>query len=114
MFDYDELYTLQVLFTYDDNDEMVLHQLGKFDGRTVTSAETYLSTSQEVADATNDTTGINNMQWPDAVVGFLPVLYGFLPKGMLTSNWGYLLTSASTIAARDLSHNSYGGCQRRS
>ena len=47
----------QVLFTYDDNDEMVLHQLGKFDGRTVTSAETYLSTSEVVDDAASDTTG---------------------------------------------------------
>ena len=83
MFDYDELYTLQVLFTYDDNDEMVLHQLGKFDGRTVTSAETYLSTSQEVADATNDTTGINNMPCPVArrSRGFSSGTIRFSPKG---------------------------------
>ena len=36
---------------------MVLHQLRKFDGRTVTSAETYLSTSQEVDVASDDTAG---------------------------------------------------------
>ncbi|XP_028397610.1 heat shock protein 75 kDa, mitochondrial-like isoform X2 [Dendronephthya gigantea] len=46
---------VEVLFTYDDNDEMVLHQLKKFDGRTVTSAETYLSTSQEVDETSGDT-----------------------------------------------------------
>ena len=37
---------------------MVLHQLRKFDGRTVTSAETYLSTSQEIDDAGDDATGM--------------------------------------------------------
>ncbi|XP_046852743.1 heat shock protein 75 kDa, mitochondrial-like isoform X2 [Xenia sp. Carnegie-2017] len=41
---------VEVLYTYDDNDEMVLHQLRKFDGRNVTSAETYLSTSGESDD----------------------------------------------------------------
>lgn len=47
---------VEVLFTYDDNDEMVLHQLRIFDGRTVTSAETYLSTSQDTDDASDDAT----------------------------------------------------------
>ena len=37
---------------------MVLHQLRIFDGRTVTSAETYLSTSQDTDDASDDATGI--------------------------------------------------------
>lgn len=46
------------MFTYDDNDEMVLHQLRKFDGRTVTSAETYLSTSQEIDETSGDAAGI--------------------------------------------------------
>lgn len=36
---------------------MVLHQLRKFDGRTVTSAETYLSNSQDTDDANDDNAG---------------------------------------------------------
>lgn len=48
---------IKVLFTYDDNDEMVLHQLRKFDGRTVTSAETYLSTSEDSTVDTDEAKG---------------------------------------------------------
>ena len=46
-----------MLFTYDDNDEMVLHQLRKFDGRPVTSAETYLSTTEEPTVDSDETKG---------------------------------------------------------
>lgn len=46
---------VEVLFTYDDNDEMVLHQLRNYDGRPITSAETYLSTTEESTTDSNET-----------------------------------------------------------
>lgn len=38
----------QVLFTYNDQDDVVLHYLKKFEGKPIISAENYLSEAEDI------------------------------------------------------------------
>lgn len=53
------MFCYQVLFTYNEQDDIALHYLSKFDGKTIMAAENYFSVDREakLAESTETSEG---------------------------------------------------------